>query len=110
MAAVAITQNLTHIGDAVADALRHLPLEELVRGKLVAVKPNDTWATAEDTSGVTQPDTLRALLREIKPFKPRALIVTGGAGAAETEDVFRHSGMWDLPSPRSSWSTRRTGK
>jgi uncharacterized protein (DUF362 family) len=53
------------------------------------VKPNDTWASARDKTGVTQPDTLRAVLRHIKQFAPRELIVTGGAGAAETEEVFR---------------------
>ena len=93
MTTVAITKNLDDIADAIAQALRHMPLDRLVRGKLVAVKPNDTWATAEDTTGVTQADTLRAVLREVKRFGPRALVVTGGAGAAETEDVFRHSGM-----------------
>jgi hypothetical protein len=34
---------------------------------------------------VTQPDTLRAVLRYVQRFGPRELIVTGGAGAAETE-------------------------
>ena len=96
MPVVAITQNVDNIGQAVAEALGHLDLESLVRGKLVAVKPNDTWATPEDTTGVTQPDTLRAALREIKPFGPRELVVSGGAGAAETEDVFRYSGMLDV--------------
>jgi RNA 3'-terminal phosphate cyclase (ATP) len=33
---------------------RHLALETLIRGKLVAVKPNDTWASVEDTSTMTQ--------------------------------------------------------
>jgi uncharacterized protein (DUF362 family) len=71
------------------EALRHLPLEPLVRGKRVAVKPNETYATADDKTGVTQPDTLRAVLRHLKQFGPRELVVSGGAGAAETEDVFR---------------------
>jgi uncharacterized protein (DUF362 family) len=31
----------------------------------------------------------------VKQLEPRELVVTGGAGAAETEDVFRHSGMLD---------------
>jgi uncharacterized protein (DUF362 family) len=96
MATVAITQDLNRIENAIAEALRHIPLEKLVRNKLVAVKPNDTWATPEDVTGVTQADTLRAVLREIKRFGPRALVVTGGAGAAETEDVFRVTGMLDV--------------
>src|SRR5918999_6135622 len=47
-------------------------------------------------SGVTQADTLRAVLRAVKRFGPRQLVVTGGAGAAETEDVFRYTGMLDV--------------
>src|SRR3954469_4042519 len=92
MASVVITQN-KRIEKAVAEALGLVDIESLVRGRLVAVKPNDTWASADDTTGVTQPDTLRAVLRHLKQFGPRELVVTGGAGAAETEDVFRLAGL-----------------
>ncbi len=95
MALVAITRNFD-IGAAIAQALQHMPLDRLVRGKLVAVKPNDTWASAEDTSGVTQPDTLRAVLRQLKSFGPKHIVVSGGSGAAQTEEVFRVSGMMDV--------------
>ena len=81
---------------AVAAALAPLPLEQLVRGKLVAVKPNETYASAEDATGVTQPDTLRAVLRQIRAHGPRDLVVTGGAGAAETHDVFRVAGLTEV--------------
>src|SRR3954470_8898141 len=96
MPAVVITRNQYRIEQAIAEALGHLPLERLVRGKRVAVKPNDTWASADDTTGVTHPDTLRAVLREIQRFGPRELVVSGGSGAAETEEVFRLSGMLDV--------------
>ena len=92
MASVVITQN-DDIEKAIAEALKPLPLEGLVRGKLVAVKTNDTWASADDTTGVTQPDTLRAVLQAVKRFGPRELIVTGGSGAAETDEVFRVAGL-----------------
>src|ERR687888_2004475 len=95
MATVVITQNNV-IEEAVAEALRPLPLEPLVRGKRVAVKPNDTWASADDKTGVTQPDTLRAVLRQLKRFGPRELVVSGGAGAAETDEVFRVAGLMDV--------------
>jgi uncharacterized protein (DUF362 family) len=94
-AVVAITHDLV-IERAIAEALGHLPLEGIVRGKLVAVKPNETWASPEDTTGVTQADTLRAVLRALQGFEPRALVVSGGAGAAETEDVFRYAGLMDV--------------
>jgi uncharacterized protein (DUF362 family) len=35
-------------------------------------------------------------LRQLKQHGPRALVVTGGAGAAETEDVFRGAGLEDV--------------
>lgn len=95
MATVVITQN-DNIEQAIREALGSIDLEPLVRGKLVAVKPNDTWASQQDTTGVTQPDTLRAVLRYVKQFNPRELVVTGGAGAAETDDVFRISGMMEV--------------
>lgn len=95
MVSVAITRN-DAIETAVEEALGHMPLESLVRGKVVAVKPNDTWASPDDTTGVTQPDTLRAVLQQVKQFEPRELIVTGGAGAAETDDVFRIAGLMDV--------------
>src|SRR5262245_24282398 len=85
MATVVITRDEA-IEDAVAEALRQLPLEPLVRGKRVAVKPNEPWASAKDRTGDSQPDTLRAVLRQLKPLRPRELIVTGGAGAAETDE------------------------
>src|SRR5690349_9702010 len=93
--AVVITQN-DSIEQAIVDALRHIPLETLVSRKLLAVKPNETWASAEDTTGVTQPDTLRAVLRVLKRYGPRELVVSGGAGAAETDDVFRVAGLMDV--------------
>src|SRR3989440_11145319 len=95
MATVVITRNEA-IEQAVADALRHLPVKSLVRGKRVAVKPNETWASADDTTGVTQPDTLRAVLREAKPHQPGELIVTGGAGAGRTDEIFRTARLMDV--------------
>ncbi len=96
MPAVAITQDLQDIERAIGQALAPLGLEARLRGKRVAVKANDTWASAQDRSGVTQPDTLRAVLRGVKAAGPSALWVTGGSGAAETEDVFRVSGMLEV--------------
>lgn len=96
MTKVAIAHHDREIHRALDDALGALELEELVRGRLVAIKPNDTWAAVNDTTGVTQADTLRAVIRHLKRLGPGRLIVSGGAGAAETEDVFRMSGMMDV--------------
>jgi uncharacterized protein (DUF362 family) len=96
MPAVAITQNLRSIEHAVADALEKVPLDDLVRRKLVAVKPNETYADSGDSSGVTQPDTLRAVIQQIKRFGPREIVVTGGSGAAKTKEVFRVAGLLEV--------------
>jgi uncharacterized protein (DUF362 family) len=92
---VVITHN-DQIEKAIEEALAAIDLHSLVRAKRVAVKPNETWASETDQTGVTQADTLRAVLRAIKPFHPTQLIVTGGAGAAETDDVFRIAGLMDV--------------
>jgi hypothetical protein len=33
------------------------------------------------------------VLRAVRAYEPRQLVVTGGAGAAETDDVFRVAGL-----------------
>src|SRR5689334_2584647 len=96
MATVVITHDAANIEHAIAEALGQIDLAALVRGKLVAVKPNETSASAEDKSGVTQPDTLRAVLQAVKRAQPRELVVSGGSGAGETEDILRVSGMLDV--------------
>jgi uncharacterized protein (DUF362 family) len=93
---VVITLNRADIGAAIDEALAAVALEPIVAGKIVAVKPNDTWASKHDVTGITQPDTLRAVLRAIRRHNPRELIVTGGAGAAETDQVFRIGGLMQV--------------
>ena len=82
MVAVAITPNVA-IQPGMSEALHHLELEPLIRGKHVAVKLNDTWASAEDTTTVTQPDTLHAVLQFIRGFGPHEGVVTGGVGGRD---------------------------
>jgi uncharacterized protein (DUF362 family) len=91
MTTVALTAN-QDIEHGIEEALGLLDLGFL-RGKLVAVKPNETWASKDDCTGVTQPDTLRAVLRHVKRHAPHDIVVTGGAGAAETDEVFRIAGL-----------------
>jgi uncharacterized protein (DUF362 family) len=92
MSEVVITRD-DRIETAIIEALESIPLASLVRGRVVAVKPNDTWASRADTTGITQPDTLRAVLRAVRTYEPKTLVVTGGAGAAETEEVFHVGGL-----------------
>lgn len=85
MSAVVAIERDDDIEAAIERALVRLPLEGAVRGRVVAVKPNETSAAPDDTTGVTQPDTLRAVLRHLKRLGPKRLIVSGGAGAGETD-------------------------
>lgn len=97
MATVVITQDRNSIGRAIDEALGKIPqLAELVHDKRVAIKPNETYADQKDKTGVTQPDTLRAVIQHVKRFAPRELILTGGSGAAKTDDVFRAAGLMDV--------------
>lgn len=61
MAIVAIAHNRKSFEAAVVESLAPLPLEQMVSGKRVAFKPNDTWASSDDKTAVTQPETLRAV-------------------------------------------------
>jgi uncharacterized protein (DUF362 family) len=45
---------------------------------------------------VTQPDTLRGVLRALRQHQPSELVVSGGAGAAETDEVFRYAGLMQV--------------
>lgn len=95
-ARVAITRDAEAIAVAIETGLGTLEVAEIVRDRVVAVKPNDTWASDTDISGVTQADTLRAVLREVKRHGPKEVVVTGGAGAAETADVFELAGLMEV--------------
>lgn len=92
---VAITHH-ANIERAINEALGHFDLRPLLRDKIVALHPNDTLAEKGDKTAVTQPDSLRAVLRYIKKFGPRELIVTGGSGAGETDEIFRAAGLMEV--------------
>jgi hypothetical protein len=51
MTDVVITHNPS-IGEAIAAAAEHLPLASLIAGRQVAIKPNETWASRDDTTGI----------------------------------------------------------
>src|SRR3990172_8126160 len=90
---VGISNNLD-IELSVAGALDAIEgLSELFVGKHVAIKPNDTWASADDLTPCTQADTLRAVIRFVKNYYPKLITVSGGAGAGETGAVFRLLGL-----------------
>jgi uncharacterized protein (DUF362 family) len=95
MSTVAITRDAS-VERAISEGLEHVDLEAIAAGKLVAIKPNETYADEKDVTGVTQPDTLRAVIRAVRAAGAREIVVTGGSGAAKTEEVFRVSKMLDV--------------
>lgn len=81
-------------GRAIFDALHRLDnLSELFEDKYVAIKPNDTWASPRDLTPCTQADSVRAVIQYVKRYRPRGIIVTGGSGDEETDNVFRYLGI-----------------
>jgi uncharacterized protein (DUF362 family) len=85
---VSIANRPGNIGEAISKSLRALALEDF-RDKIVAIKPNDTTATASDKTACTQADTLRATIQFVKTLHPRSIVVTGGSGKLKTDEVFR---------------------
>ncbi len=96
MAQVAIAQD-DDIALALEEALANFDLEPLFTDRLVAIHPNDTYATPTDSTAVTQPDTLQAAIRYVKRFNPSHIVVSGGSGSRYTTDeVFHNSGMIEV--------------
>ncbi len=85
---VSIANQPGNIEKAITQALGEISLDDF-RDKVVAIKPNDTTAREDDKTACTQADTLRATVRFIKTLHPKSIVVTGGAGAMKTEDVFK---------------------
>ncbi len=95
----ALTVSIAHdpkdIEKAVTAALGEVTLDDF-KEKVVAIKPNDTTATESDKAACTQADTLRATIQFVKTLHPKRIVVSGGAGKMETEDVFRVLGFLDV--------------
>jgi len=90
---VAIARN-KDVEKAIPDALNLIDgLSELFEAKHVAIKPNDTWASSDDLTACTRADSVRATIQYVKRYNPKKITVTGGAGAAETDEVFNLLGI-----------------
>lgn len=92
MSQVSIAQN-DKIEISIQEALEKISLEEKIKGKIVVIKPNETFCTKKNKAPVTQPDTLRTVIWHVRKFSPKRLIVAGGAGAIKTWQSFKISGM-----------------
>lgn len=92
---VSIAHQPDNIERAITQALSRVDLDDF-RDRVVAIKPNDTTASDDDKTACTQADSLRATIRFVKTLHPKKVVVTGGSGAKETEDVFRIMGYLDV--------------
>ncbi len=68
-------------------------LRPLFSGKHVVIKPNDTWASPEDSTACTQADTVREVIRYVRDFAPSHITVSGGSGAGRTDEIFHVLGI-----------------
>ncbi|MFP4164650.1 MAG: DUF362 domain-containing protein [Chitinispirillaceae bacterium] len=90
---VSIVHN-PRVDRGLAHALEHLgSLSELFNDKHVAIKPNETWASPGDLTACTQADTVKALIRLVKRYRPFKITVTGGSGDGETDQIFGYLGI-----------------
>ena len=85
---VSISNRPGDIEKAIHESLERIPLDDF-RDRVIAIKPNDTTATPGDKTACTQADTLRAKIRYLKSLHPISIVVTGGAGKMETDEVFK---------------------
>ncbi|MBX6312216.1 MAG: DUF362 domain-containing protein [Isosphaeraceae bacterium] len=92
---VSIAHQPDDIEKAISRALTEIDLDDF-KDKIVAIKPNDTTATEQDKTACTPPEALRATIRFIKNLHPKQIIVTGGSGEMETDEVFRIMGYLDV--------------
>ena len=71
-------------------------LPALFSGKPAVIKPNETWASEGDLTACTQPEVLRALIRCLRRLGAGTITVSGGSGAAQTEEVFELLGFAEV--------------
>lgn len=88
---VSIAHDPKDIAKAISQALGPVPLDDF-KDKVVAIHPNDTTATPDNKGACSTPESLRATIREIKSLHPKSIVVTGGSGETETDEVFRIMG------------------
>lgn len=68
-------------------------VRDFIEGKHVAIHPNDTWATPEDTTAVTRADAVEAVIHCVKQNDPKKITVTGGSGDGDTAEIFKLMGI-----------------
>ena len=102
---VSIAHDPKNIEKSITTALTEVALDDF-KDKVVAIKPNDTTATADDKTACTQADTLRATIQFVKNLHPERSSSPGAAGDMETEDVFKVLGYPEVIAVRGGRMVR----
>ncbi|BCJ94511.1 hypothetical protein acsn021_20800 [Anaerocolumna cellulosilytica] len=89
---VGIVKNPTK-EEAIKRVLDLLPVKDIIKnGDRVVITPNWVNDKAPGTGTIVGPDTLRYLIRYVKDFNPKEIIIATGSGGVETTQVFHKYG------------------
>jgi uncharacterized protein (DUF362 family) len=78
---------------SIVDSLNNLPMKDIIQeGDKVVITPNWVNAKAPSTGTVVGPETLRTLIKYVKRFNPKEIIIATGSGGEETESIFHKVG------------------
>ena len=81
------------LGDGLKQALSILPLDRIIHPTdTVVIEPNFVSAKGIKTNALTKPEILQALIRVIKEFRPKRIVVAEGSGGTPTEQMLAFTG------------------
>ena len=74
---------------SIVEALELLPINKIIKGESkVVITPNWVKASPPSTGTVVGPETLRELIKYVKTFNPREIVIATGSGGDDTKKVF----------------------
>ncbi|QHQ61696.1 DUF362 domain-containing protein [Anaerocolumna sedimenticola] len=89
---VSITKNESE-QKSLTEALDLLPVKDIIRGgEVVVITPNWVNEKPPETGTVVGPYTLQELIKYVKRFNPKEIIVATGSGGKETGTIFKNIG------------------
>lgn len=78
---------------ALRNCLSNLPLEKIIKkDEVVVITPNWVKAKLPETATVVGPNTLDELIKIVKEFSPRRIVVATGSGGDPTDKVMKYVG------------------
>ena len=91
-AIVSITKNESE-QKALTEALDLLPVKDIIRGgEVVVITPNWVNDMPPEHGTIVGPYTLQELIKYVKRFNPKEIIIATGTGGKETGEVFKNIG------------------